>query len=32
MQAALERVRDVAEAWFRASPDERARLRREWNA
>ena len=32
MQAALERVRDVAEAWFRTSPAERARLRTEWNA
>jgi hypothetical protein len=32
MQAALERARDVAEAWFRTSPDERARLRSEWNA
>ena len=32
MQAALERVRDVAEAWFRTAPDERAPLRREWNA
>jgi len=32
MQAALERVRDVAEAWFRMPPDERARLLNEWNA
>lgn len=32
MQAALERVRDVAEVWFRTPPDERARLRNEWNA
>jgi hypothetical protein len=32
MQAALERVRDVAEAWFRTPPEERKRLRREWNA
>ncbi len=32
MQAALERVRDVAEAWFRTTPDERVRLRNAWNA
>ncbi|MCL5287124.1 MAG: lysophospholipid acyltransferase family protein [Acidobacteria bacterium] len=32
MQASLERVRDVAEAWFRTPPDVRDRLRREWNA
>lgn len=32
MQAALERVRDVAEAWFHTPQDARARLRREWNA
>lgn len=32
MQAALERVRDVAEAWFRTPSEERERLRREWNA
>jgi lysophospholipid acyltransferase (LPLAT)-like uncharacterized protein len=32
MQAALERVRDVAEAWFSATPEQRARLRSEWNA
>ena len=32
MQSALERVRDVAEAWFRTPPDERVRLRNEWNA
>jgi lysophospholipid acyltransferase (LPLAT)-like uncharacterized protein len=32
MQAALERVRDVAEAWFRTPPDERSSLRNEWNA
>ncbi len=31
MQAALERVRDVAEGWFAQSPEERARLRAEWN-
>jgi lysophospholipid acyltransferase (LPLAT)-like uncharacterized protein len=32
MQAALERVRDVAESWFGLSEEERARLRGEWNA
>ncbi|HMJ23739.1 MAG TPA: hypothetical protein VK513_17625, partial [Terriglobales bacterium] len=32
MQAALERVRDVAESWFGLSEPERERLRREWNA
>jgi lysophospholipid acyltransferase (LPLAT)-like uncharacterized protein len=32
MQAALERVRDLAEAWFLTPRDQRARLRREWNA
>ncbi len=31
MQAALERVRDVAEAWFGLSEEERERLRQEWN-
>jgi lysophospholipid acyltransferase (LPLAT)-like uncharacterized protein len=31
MQAALERVRDVAESWFQLSETERERLRREWN-
>jgi hypothetical protein len=31
MQAALERVRDVAESWFQLSETERQRLRREWN-
>jgi len=31
MQAALERVRDVAESWFGLSEDERERLRTEWN-
>jgi lysophospholipid acyltransferase (LPLAT)-like uncharacterized protein len=31
MQAALERVRDVAESWFQLSDTERERLRREWN-
>jgi len=28
MQRALERVRDVAEGWFRMGPDQRAALRR----
>jgi lysophospholipid acyltransferase (LPLAT)-like uncharacterized protein len=32
MQAALERVRDVAESWFGLSEVERDRLRAEWNA
>ena len=32
MQAALERVRDVAESWFGLSAEERERLRAEWNA
>ncbi len=32
MQAALERVRDVAESWFGLSEAERDRLRHEWNA
>jgi lysophospholipid acyltransferase (LPLAT)-like uncharacterized protein len=32
MQAALERVRDVAESWFTVSEAERQRLREEWNA
>jgi lysophospholipid acyltransferase (LPLAT)-like uncharacterized protein len=31
-QAALQRVRDVAEAWFGLSEEEKARLRVEWNA
>jgi len=31
MQAALERVRDLAESWFTLSPEERARHRAEWN-
>ena len=30
MQAALERVRDVAESWFGLTEDERDRLREEW--
>ena len=32
MQAALERVRDVAESWFGLSESEREALRAEWNA
>ena len=32
MQAALERVRDVAENWFQLPEPERERLRKEWNA
>ncbi len=32
MQTALERVRDVAEAWFGLSEEERERLRARWNA
>ena len=32
MQAALERVRDVAESWFRLKEEERQRLRVELNA
>jgi lysophospholipid acyltransferase (LPLAT)-like uncharacterized protein len=31
MQSALERVRDVAESWFKVSDVERDRLRTEWN-
>jgi len=31
MQAALERVRDVAESWYQLSETERQRLRREWD-
>ena len=31
MQKALERVRDVAESWFRQSEAERAKRRAEWN-
>jgi hypothetical protein len=30
MQAALERVRDLAESWFRLNERERDRLRDEW--
>jgi len=30
VQAALERVRDLAESWFNLSEDERDRLREEW--
>lgn len=32
MQAALERVRDLAESWFGLSEEERDQIRREWNA
>jgi lysophospholipid acyltransferase (LPLAT)-like uncharacterized protein len=32
VQAALERVRDVAESWFHISEAERERIRAEWNA
>lgn len=31
MQGALERVRDLAEGWFRMPPDERDAIRREFN-
>ena len=31
MQAALERVRDAAESWFRYSPREQDQLREEWS-
>jgi hypothetical protein len=31
MQAALERVRDVAESWFGLTEEERDRLREEWS-
>jgi lysophospholipid acyltransferase (LPLAT)-like uncharacterized protein len=31
MQAALERVRDVAESWFELSEQDRDRLREEWS-
>jgi hypothetical protein len=30
MQAALERVRDLAESWFDLTEEERDRLRSEW--
>ena len=30
MQAALERVRDVAESWFGLTEEERDRVREEW--
>jgi hypothetical protein len=32
MQAALERVRDLAESWFGLSEAEREHLRAEWNS
>jgi lysophospholipid acyltransferase (LPLAT)-like uncharacterized protein len=32
MQAALERVRDLAESWFQMPPAERERIRREWKS
>jgi lysophospholipid acyltransferase (LPLAT)-like uncharacterized protein len=32
MQAALERVRDIAESWFELGEPERQHLREEWNA
>lgn len=32
IQAALERVRDVAESWFSLPPQDRVQLRAEWNA
>lgn len=32
MQAALEKVRDIAEAWFEMSAQERDRIRREWQS
>lgn len=31
MQAALDRVRDVAESWFQLTEDERDRLREQWS-
>jgi hypothetical protein len=31
MQAALERVRDVAESWFELSERERQRVREQWS-
>jgi hypothetical protein len=31
MQAALERVRDVAESWFQLNERERQRVREEWS-
>jgi hypothetical protein len=30
MQKTLERVRDIAESWYRTSPEEKARLREEF--
>jgi hypothetical protein len=32
MQAALERVRDLAESWFALNQEEQARQRAEWNS
>ncbi len=32
MQAALERVRDVAESWFGLTEDARDKVRHEWSA
>jgi hypothetical protein len=32
MQASLERVRDVAESWFKRDETDRAVLREEWNS
>lgn len=32
MQAALERVRNVAESWFKLTEDQRDKLREEWSA
>jgi hypothetical protein len=32
MQAALERVRDLAESWFTLNEEERASQRAEWNS
>jgi len=32
MQAALDRVREVSESWYRLPSEERARLAREWDA
>jgi lysophospholipid acyltransferase (LPLAT)-like uncharacterized protein len=32
LQAALERARELAQGWWKKSPEERERLRSEWNA